>query len=119
MSPTLTRSGPVHASPGPRGGNAVVSSLNPMQALLGGQAPFADKAPTVRGPLSANSPTRTATRSIARAHAGLSVSACLEPLLDEQAVTANRRLMQHVPDARALYLGLSRVVVWHFAKPND
>jgi hypothetical protein len=51
--------------------------------------------------------------------AGLSVSACLEPLLDERAVTAKRRLMQHVPDAaRAAYLGLP-VVVWHFTKPNE
>jgi SAM-dependent methyltransferase len=100
------------------GGHAVVSALNPMQTFLGWHAPFTD-ADGGRRFVREHPHTHGDYIRSARA-AGLSVQACVEPVLDEESVAAKRRLMRHIPGAtQAAYLGLPGVVVWHFVKPEQ
>lgn len=96
---TLRWSWSSHGSPGPRA--AIPSSpLKTDASMPCRHARFASAVGARR--FVRTSPTRTATTSVARVDAGLSVWACLEPGLDEQAVTSNRRIMQHLSDAARL-----------------
>jgi SAM-dependent methyltransferase len=97
------------------GGELVVSVLHPFQALLGWHAPFQDEVGArhfVR-----EHPHTHADYFTAFAAAGLRVVDCVEPTMGEAQVQAKQRAFGHMPDAaRAAYLGLPAVLVWHAVK---
>jgi SAM-dependent methyltransferase len=97
------------------GGRVIASVLHPFQALLGWHAPFTGK--DGRRGFIREHPHLHSDYLAAFAGAGLSVKACLEPLLSEQQVTAKRRAFRHIPDATAAaYVGLPAVLVWSVEK---
>ncbi len=94
------------------GGEAVVTTLHPLQIELGGHAMFT---------------TPDGSRGFVREHAhshgdylrafaqvGLEVRDCIEPVLRDADVAAKRRLFTAIPDAcRRAYVGLPAVLAWH------
>ena len=92
------------------GGRLVVSVLHPFQALLGWHAPFSSQ--DGRRGFVREHPHLHADYLAAFAGAGLRITHCVEPLLNEEQLTAKRRAFRHIPEATAeAYLGLPAVLV--------
>jgi SAM-dependent methyltransferase len=92
------------------GGRLVLSVLHPFQAHLGWHAPFAD-ADGTRGFVREH-PHTHGDYLTALAASGMTLRACVEPVLTEREVEAKRRAFRHVPEAAlAAYVGLPGALV--------
>jgi len=99
------------------GGRLVISDFHPFQLMVGGNAFFFDangRAGYVR-----SYPHTHAAYFAALTSAGLQVTRCLEPPLDERGLRmASGGLMPSAPDAfRGALLGLPEALVWEAVRP--
>jgi ubiquinone/menaquinone biosynthesis C-methylase UbiE len=100
------------------GGRLIVSDFHPLQLMIGGNAIFFDangRAGYVR-----SYPHAHEAYFAALAAAGLRVTRCLEPRLDDAAVKmASGGFMAAAPDAfRGALLGLPEALVWEAMRPG-